>query len=147
MSSSSSASTTATTTAPANSITSTAQTPKSATDVSRAHATASRVASADRSEVHSAVAEKERTISGLQQVLRDRERASKELKEENTKLAARVLEAERKREADEAKKRAYIEKYIPQVAIGLQQILAFSDKDRDGVVAKLTDVLERSRKA
>ena len=37
----------------------------------------------------------------------------------------------RKREADEAKKRAYIEKYIPQLAIGLQQILGFSDRDRD----------------
>jgi DNA topoisomerase-6 subunit B len=51
-----------------------------------------------------------------------------------------------KREADEAKKRAYIEKYIPQVAIGLQQILGFHDKERDKVIANLTDVLERSRK-
>jgi DNA topoisomerase-6 subunit B len=51
----------------------------------------------------------------------------------------------KKREADEAKKRAYIEKYIPQLAIGLQQILALSDKDRDRVVADLTLVLERSR--
>ena len=52
----------------------------------------------------------------------------------------------RKREADEAKKRAYIEKYIPQVAVGLQEILGFSDKERDKVVTNLTDVLERSRK-
>jgi DNA topoisomerase-6 subunit B len=52
----------------------------------------------------------------------------------------------RKREADEAKKRAYIEKYIPQVAVGLQQILGFSDVDRDKVVTSLTDVLERSRR-
>jgi DNA topoisomerase-6 subunit B len=52
----------------------------------------------------------------------------------------------RRREADEAKKRAYIEKYIPQVAVGLQQILGFPDKERDKVVANLTDVLERSRK-
>ncbi len=52
----------------------------------------------------------------------------------------------RKREADEAKKRAYIEKYIPQVAIGLQQILELSDVQRDKVVANLADVLERSRK-
>jgi DNA topoisomerase-6 subunit B len=51
----------------------------------------------------------------------------------------------RKREADEAKKRAYIEKYIPQLAIGLQQILGFSDGDRDKVVSNLTQVLERSR--
>jgi DNA topoisomerase-6 subunit B len=51
-----------------------------------------------------------------------------------------------KREADEAKKRAYIEKYIPQVAVGLQQILDLSDGQRDKVVTNLTDVLERSRK-
>jgi len=52
----------------------------------------------------------------------------------------------RKREADEAKKRAYIEKYIPQVAVGLQQILGLSDVARDKVVTSLTDVLERSRR-
>jgi len=52
----------------------------------------------------------------------------------------------RRREADEAKKRAYIEKYIPQVAIGLQQILGFDDGERGRVVASLTDVLERSRR-
>ena len=51
----------------------------------------------------------------------------------------------RKRAADEAKKRAYIEKYIPQVAVGLQQILGLSDVARDKVVTSLTDVLERSR--
>ncbi len=52
----------------------------------------------------------------------------------------------RKREADEAKKVAYIAKYIPQLAIGLQQILALKDSERDKVVANLTDVLERSRR-
>jgi DNA topoisomerase-6 subunit B len=52
----------------------------------------------------------------------------------------------RKREADEAKKLAYIEKYIPQVAVGLQQILGLSDVARDKVARSLTDVLERSRK-
>jgi DNA topoisomerase-6 subunit B len=52
----------------------------------------------------------------------------------------------RRREADEAKKRAYIEKYIPQVAVGLQEILGFADRERDKVVADLTDVLERSRR-
>jgi DNA topoisomerase-6 subunit B len=51
-----------------------------------------------------------------------------------------------RRVADEAKKRAYIEKYIPQVAIGLQEILGFGDKERDAVVTNLSDVLERSRK-
>ncbi len=52
----------------------------------------------------------------------------------------------RRREADEAKKRSYIEKYIPHVAIGLQEILGFDDAERDRTVATLTDVLERSRK-
>jgi DNA topoisomerase-6 subunit B len=52
----------------------------------------------------------------------------------------------RRREADEAKKRSYIEKYIPQLAVALQQILDHSDSERDATVSKLTDVLERSRK-
>jgi len=51
----------------------------------------------------------------------------------------------RKREADEAQKRAFITKYIPQVAIGLQEILELSNVQRDDVVRKLTDVLEKSR--
>ncbi|MBW2393056.1 MAG: DNA topoisomerase VI subunit B [Deltaproteobacteria bacterium] len=51
-----------------------------------------------------------------------------------------------RREADEEKKRAYIVKYIPQVAVGLQEILGFTDKERDKVVNNLTDVLEKSRK-
>ncbi len=53
----------------------------------------------------------------------------------------------KRRDADEAKKRSYIEKYIPQLAIGLQEILGFGDKERDAVVANLSDVLERSRRA
>jgi DNA topoisomerase-6 subunit B len=53
----------------------------------------------------------------------------------------------RRREADEAKKRSYIDKYLPQVAIGLQEILGFDDKERDKVVANLTHMLEKSRKA
>ena len=52
----------------------------------------------------------------------------------------------RKREADEAKKRSYIQKYIPQVAVALQEILGFEDKKRDETVEVLTGVLERSRK-
>lgn len=54
--------------------------------------------------------------------------------------------SKRRREADEAKKRAYIDKYIPQVAIGLQQILGFDDAERARVVASLEGVLERSRR-
>jgi DNA topoisomerase-6 subunit B len=52
----------------------------------------------------------------------------------------------RRREAEEAKKRAYIEKYIPQVAVGLEQILGLTERERNTVVTRLSDVLERSRK-
>jgi DNA topoisomerase-6 subunit B len=52
----------------------------------------------------------------------------------------------RQRAADEAKKAAYIEKYIPQVAIGIQEILGLGEKDTGKLVSSLTDVLERSRK-
>jgi hypothetical protein len=37
-------------------------------------------------------------------------------------------------------------KYIPQVAIGLQQILELNDVQRDKIVSNLTNVLEKSRK-
>jgi DNA topoisomerase-6 subunit B len=52
----------------------------------------------------------------------------------------------RKRAADEAKKRAYITQYIPQVAVGLQEILDLSEAETGQVITDLKDVLERSRK-
>ncbi len=52
----------------------------------------------------------------------------------------------RKRLADEEKKRSYIEKYIPHLAIALQEILEQSDKQREKTEASLTEMLERSRK-
>jgi DNA topoisomerase-6 subunit B len=52
----------------------------------------------------------------------------------------------RRRQHDEEKKRSFIQKYIPQVALALQEILSLSDKDRDQTVEKLTAVLQRSRK-
>jgi DNA topoisomerase-6 subunit B len=50
-----------------------------------------------------------------------------------------------RREADEAKKRGYIEKYIPHVAIALQEILGFDDPEKERVIQTLTKTLERSR--
>jgi DNA topoisomerase-6 subunit B len=50
------------------------------------------------------------------------------------------------RAADEAKKRGYIEKYIPHVALALQEILGFDDKERDRTAATLKTVLERTRR-
>jgi DNA topoisomerase-6 subunit B len=52
----------------------------------------------------------------------------------------------RRREADEHKKRSYIEKYIPHIGDALQEILGFSDARRDKTVDNLKLILERSRK-
>jgi DNA topoisomerase VI subunit B len=51
----------------------------------------------------------------------------------------------RKREAEEAKKRSYIDTYIPQIGVALQDILDLTNEARDKAVTKLKDVLERSR--
>jgi DNA topoisomerase-6 subunit B len=50
------------------------------------------------------------------------------------------------REREEAKKRSYIEQYIPHIGIALQEILGFSDREEQRVVVRLKDTLERSRK-
>jgi DNA topoisomerase-6 subunit B len=50
------------------------------------------------------------------------------------------------RERDEAKKRSYIEKYIPHIGIALQEILGISEGEKKKVVETLEDTLERSRK-
>jgi DNA topoisomerase-6 subunit B len=52
----------------------------------------------------------------------------------------------RRREADEFKKRSYIEKYIPPIADALQEILGFSDARRDKTIDDLKTILDRSRK-
>ena len=52
----------------------------------------------------------------------------------------------KKRAAEAAKKAAYIESYIPQVALGLQEILELGDRETGTLTRRLTDVLERSRK-
>ncbi|NIM20000.1 MAG: DNA topoisomerase VI subunit B [Candidatus Latescibacteria bacterium] len=50
------------------------------------------------------------------------------------------------RERDEAKKRSYIERYIPHIGIALREILSMSEKEETRVVDKLKTTLERSRK-
>ncbi|MGD8414170.1 MAG: DNA topoisomerase VI subunit B [Candidatus Latescibacterota bacterium] len=50
------------------------------------------------------------------------------------------------RERDEAKKRSYIEQYIPHIGIALQEILGFPEQEEQKIVSKLKDTLERSRK-
>ncbi len=57
-----------------------------------------------------------------------------------------VFVRKRRRQADELKKRAYIEKYIPAIGEALQEILGFTDTKRDKTVSNLKTILERSRK-
>lgn len=53
----------------------------------------------------------------------------------------------RRKAKEERRKREYIEKYIPHIGEALQEILALTDRDRDGIITNLTEVLERSRSA
>lgn len=50
-----------------------------------------------------------------------------------------------RRVTDEAKKKSYIEKFIPHIGIALREILALSEKQEAKVVSTLRDTLERSR--
>lgn len=50
-----------------------------------------------------------------------------------------------RRELDESKKRSYIQKYIPQIGIALQEILKLSNPERQKTEQVLTDTLERTR--
>lgn len=52
----------------------------------------------------------------------------------------------KRRAIDAARKRAYIEKYIPHVGIALREILDLSERQEASIVKTLTDTLERSRK-
>ncbi|MEN8150217.1 MAG: DNA topoisomerase VI subunit B [Planctomycetota bacterium] len=51
-----------------------------------------------------------------------------------------------KRVKDAEKKRSYIEKYLPHLAIALQEILDLSDEEREDAFEKLVVILNRSRK-
>jgi len=52
----------------------------------------------------------------------------------------------RRRESEEAKKRGYIEQYIPHVALALQEILGFDDREHERTEKNLATVLERTRR-
>jgi len=51
----------------------------------------------------------------------------------------------RRKAAESERKKSYIQKYIPHVAIALREILELSDRQETTLVKQLTDVLERSR--
>lgn len=65
------------------------------------------------------------------------------LQEIGRKLASYIRK--RKSISDEAKKRSYIEKYIPHVAIGLKEILKLTDSEESNIVHMLEEVLEQKR--
>jgi len=52
----------------------------------------------------------------------------------------------KKRSEYEEKKKSYIEKYIPHIAIGLKEILDLKEKDENELKILLQDILERSKK-
>jgi DNA topoisomerase-6 subunit B len=51
----------------------------------------------------------------------------------------------RRKAAESERKKAYIQKYIPHVAIALREMLDLSERQEKTLVTQLTDVLERSR--
>ncbi len=67
------------------------------------------------------------------------------LMEVGRKLSAHIRH--RRRSEDEAKKRSYIDKFIPHIGIALKDILALSEKEEKRVVDALRQTLERSREA
>jgi len=50
----------------------------------------------------------------------------------------------RKREAEADRKKGYIEKYIPHLAMGLKDILTLTDKDENKIVGDLKKMLEKT---
>jgi len=55
--------------------------------------------------------------------------------------------SKKKRIAIEAKKRSYIDSFLPHIGDALKDILKLKENEREKVVESLTDVLEKSRKA
>jgi DNA topoisomerase-6 subunit B len=65
------------------------------------------------------------------------------LQECGRKLA--VFVRRRRKAAESERKKAFIQKYIPHIAIALREILELSERQEKTMVNQLTDVLERSR--
>jgi DNA topoisomerase-6 subunit B len=65
------------------------------------------------------------------------------LQECGRKLA--IFIRRRRKAVDSERKKAYIQKYIPHVAIALREMLDLSERQETTIIRQLTDVLERSR--
>lgn len=85
--------------------------------------------------------ESKEAIAGYDEIIKEFKLA---LQQAGRLLGRHIRKGQRERDA--AKKRAYIEKYIPHIGIALQEILGLSEKQEAKIVSTLTDTLERSRK-
>jgi len=85
--------------------------------------------------------ESKEAIAGYDEIIKELRLA---LQEAGRKLARHIRRGQRERDA--AKKRAYIEKYIPHIGVALQEILHLSDRQEKKLVATLTETMYRSRK-
>ncbi|MCX8228434.1 MAG: DNA topoisomerase VI subunit B [Planctomycetota bacterium] len=84
--------------------------------------------------------EAKEAIAPYDEILKEVKRA---LQDAGRKLGAHIRKD--KRVANEFEKRSYIEKYLPHVGIGLQEILGITDEAREEIVETLGDSLETAR--
>jgi DNA topoisomerase-6 subunit B len=86
--------------------------------------------------------ESKEAIASYDEIIREFKLA---LQEVGRRLARHIRKGQREKEA--AKKRAYIEKYIPHIGVALQEILGLSEKQERALVDTLTETMYKSRKA
>jgi len=84
--------------------------------------------------------ESKEAIAGYQEI---EEQMIRALQECGRKL--KIFLSKRKKAAEQARKREYIETYIPHIGIGLRDLLTLSDNDEEKIVTTLVDLLERTR--
>ncbi len=84
--------------------------------------------------------ESKEAVAAYPEIMRELKLA---LQECGRKLATHIRS--HRRATEEAKKKSYIEKYIPHIGIALREILELSEKEETDCVATLKHVLERSR--
>ena len=85
--------------------------------------------------------ESKEAVAGYDEIIRELKLA---LQEVGRKLAQHIRKDRRRQDA--ARKRAYIEQYIPHIGIALKDILDLSGAQESKVVDTLSDTLSRSRK-
>jgi DNA topoisomerase-6 subunit B len=84
--------------------------------------------------------ESKEAIAGYPEIIKEMRLA---LQQVGRKLQTHVRR--HRRDVEEAKKRGYIEKFIPHIGIALREILGFDAVEEELVVTTLKDVLEHSR--